>query len=89
MLVKDEIFTINHQNIQSRSIEMYKVVNNLAGGNLSKFSARNNYNYNLCSKSELIVPGINTVFKDQNFISYFESVIWNSIPAELREIKSF
>ena len=89
MLVKDEIFTINHQNIQSRAIEMYKVVNNLAGGNLSKFSARNNYNYNLCSKSELIVPGINTAFKNQNFISYFESVIWNSIPAELREIKSF
>ena len=28
-------------------------------------------------------------FKGQNSISYFGSVIWNSIPAELREINSF
>ena len=27
-------------------------------------------------------------FKGQNSISYFGSVIWNPIPAELREIKS-
>ena len=55
---------------------MYKVV-------------RNNPNYNPRSKSELTVQSINTVFKDQNSISYFESVIWNSIPADLREINYF
>ena len=32
---------------------------------------------------------MNTVFKGQNFIIYFESVIWNSIPAELKGINSF
>ena len=55
---------------------MYKVV-------------RNNPNYNPRSKSELTVQSVNTVFKDQNSISYFESVIWNSIPADLREINYF
>ena len=79
----------NCWNIQSLGIEMYKAANNLPGGNLSKFFVKNNYNYNLHSKSELTVPSINTVFKGQNSISYFESVIWNSIPAKLREIKSF
>ena len=76
-------------NIQSLAIEMYKTVNNLPGGNLSEFFVRNYHNYNLRSKSELTVPSINTVFKGQNSISYFGSVIWNSIPAELRGINSF
>ena len=68
---------------------MYKAVNNLPGGNLSEFFVRNNHNYNLRSRSELTVPSINTVFKGQNSISYFGSVIWNSIPAESRGINSF
>ena len=68
---------------------MHEAVNNLPGGNLSEFFAGNNHNYNLCSRSELTIPSINTVFKGQDSINYFGSVIWNSIPAELREISSF
>ena len=45
------------------AIEIYKAMNNLPGGNFSEFFVRNNYNYNLCSRSELTVPSINTVFK--------------------------
>ena len=61
---------------------MYKAGNNLPGAKLSEFLLRNNDNYNLRSKSELTVPSINTVFKGQNSISYFGSVIWNSVLAE-------
>ena len=68
---------------------MYETVNNLPVENLSEFFVRNNHNYNLCSRSELTIPSINTVFKGQNSISYFGSVIWHSIPAELRSINSF
>ena len=90
LLVKDTTFTIDHQNIKSLEIEMYKAVNNLLAGNLSRFFVRSNHNYNLPSKSELTVPSINTVFKGQNYsISCFGLVIWNSIPAELRGKKSF
>ena len=89
MLVKDKTFTMHHQNIQSLAIEMYKTVNNLPGGNLSEFFVRNNHNYNLHFRSELPVPGISTVYKGQNSISHFGSVIWNSIPADLRGINSF
>ena len=89
LLLKDKTFTIDHQNIKSFAIEMYKAVNHLPGGGLSEFFERNNHNYNLRSKSELTVPSINTVFKGQNSISYFGSVIWNSIPAEYRGINSF
>ena len=86
LLVKEKTFTIDYHNIQSLAIEMYKAVNNLTGGNLSKFFVRNNHNYSLRSKSELTVPSINTAFKGQNSISYFGSVILNSIPVKLREI---
>ena len=89
LLVKNKSFTIHHQNIQSLAIEMYKAVNNLPGGNFSEFFVRNNHNFNLRSRSELTVPSINTVFKGQNYISYFGSVIWNSSPAELRGINFF
>ena len=41
---KDKTFTIHHQNIQLLAIQMYKVVNNLPGGNLSEFFVRNNHN---------------------------------------------
>ena len=64
-------------------------MNNFPGGNFSEFFVRNNHNYILHSRSELTVPSINTVFKVQNFIIYFGSVIWNSIPAELRGNKLF
>ena len=37
---------------------MYKAVNNLPGGNLSDFFVRNNYGYDLRSKSELTVPSL-------------------------------
>ena len=82
LLVRDKTFAIDHQNIQLLAIEMYEAVKNLPGGNLSKFFVRNNHNYNLRSKSELTVPNINSN-SIQNSISYFGSVIWNSIPAEL------
>ena len=75
LLVKDKTFTIHHQNIQSLAIEICKAMNNLPGGNLSEFFVRNNHNYNLLSRSELTVSRTNTIFKGQNPISYFGSVI--------------
>ena len=37
LLIKDKLFTIHHQNIQSLAIERDKAIHNLPGGNLSKF----------------------------------------------------
>ena len=75
LLIKDKSFTIHHQNIQLLAIEIYEAIHNLPGGNLGEFFIRNNHNYNLRSESELLLSNINTVFKGQNSISYFGSVI--------------
>ena len=45
---------------------------------------KSNHNYNLRSRSEVRTVRIDTVFKGQNFNTYFGSGIWNSIPVELR-----
>ena len=89
LLIKDNTFTIHHQNFQLLTIEIYKAIHNLPGGNLRDFFVRNNHNYNLRSESELLLPNVNTVFKGQNSISYFGSVMWSSIPFELRKASSY
>ena len=39
---------------------------------------------NLRSQSDFGVPGVNTVFFGANSIRYFGSVIWNSLPNDLK-----
>ena len=84
LLIKDKSFTIHHQNIQLLAIEIYKAIHNLPGGNLSDFFVRNNNNYNFRSKKS----NVNSVFKGQNSISYFGSVVWN-LSFELRKASSY
>ena len=40
LLIKEKPCTINHQNIQSLAIEIYKPIKNLPGGNLSEFLSK-------------------------------------------------
>ena len=89
LLIKDNSFTIHHQNIQSLATEIYKALNDLPAGNLKEFFIRTSHNYNLRSGSDLTIPNINTVTKGKNSISYFGSVLWNSIPASIRNIEDF
>ena len=63
LLIKDKSFTIYHQNIQLLTIEIYEAIHNLPGGSTSEIFVRNNHNYNLRYKSELLLPNANTLFK--------------------------
>ena len=40
---------------------------------------------NLRSKSDLVMPSTNSILKGRNFLRYFNSVIWNLLPVEIRE----
>ena len=42
----------------------------------------------LWSKAELVIPSVNTVLKGKSSLRYFGSVIWNSLPIEIREDRS-
>ena len=39
----------------------------------------------LQSKPELVAPSVNSILKGKNSIRLFGSVIWNSLPIEIRE----
>ena len=88
LLVKDESFCIHHQNIQRLLIEMYKSFHDLSGGDMKSFFIPRETKMNLRSNSEFILPAINTVSKGENSIRYYGSVIWNSVPLEIRHSES-
>ena len=48
------------------------------------FSAVNG-NYSIPSQSGFRIPGVNTVFYMKNSIMYFGSMIWNTLPTDLRK----
>ena len=68
---------------------MYKIKYDLCEScSIVLFSAVNG-NYNLHSQSDFSVPGINKVFYGASSISYSGSVIWNSLPNDLKDICDF
>ena len=89
MLALNVSFTLHHTNIQTLLLKTYKIKHNLSESCLKDLLSPANGNYNLRSQSDFGVPGINTVFHGVNSIKYFGSVIWNSLPNELRNICDF
>ena len=65
---------------------MYKIKPNSSEGCLKGLFSVVNGNYNLPSQSNLGFPGINIDFYGASSIRYFGSVIWNSLPNDLRNI---
>ena len=45
---------------------------------------RNSNSYNLCSKSDFVIPQVRTVLKGSNSIRYYSPIIWSLVPGEIR-----
>ena len=78
-LAKDGSFTAHHTNVQTLLFESCFI---------DLFSAVNG-NYNLRSQLDFRIPGINKGFYGANSIMYSGSMIWNSLPNDLRNICDF
>ena len=89
-LSKDGTFTIHDQNIQNLVIEMFKALNDLSAPDFSELFQLNESLYGLRSNGpqKLCIPNIHSVRFGKGFIQYFGSVIWNSIPAKIRNAKT-
>ena len=85
LLVRNKSFCIHHQNIQRLFSEIYKAIRDIFGNSLKKLFEKGESTVSLPSKPELVVPSVNSVFKGKNSLRYFGSVIWNSLPIEIRE----
>ena len=69
LLIKDNSFCVYHQNIHRLMIELYIIFNNMTS---------------FRSQKDLGIPSLNKVLKRKNYVRYFGSVIWNSLPHEIR-----
>ena len=78
LLVMDKSFYIHDQNIPRLLIEIYKAFHDVSES--KKESTRS-----FRSKPELVIPSVNFVLKGKNSLRYFGSVIWNSLPIQIRE----
>ena len=85
LLVIDKSFCIHHQNIHRLLLEIYKAFHNISGNILKELFLKQESNISLQSEPELVIPSVNSVLKGKNSLWYFPSVIWNSLPIEIRE----
>ena len=88
LLINDRSFCIHHQNIHKLMIEIYKVLNNITDNIYSNIFIRTNHNINLRSQPDLLIPSVKTALKGKQSLRYFGSLMWNSLPIDIRNSKS-
>ena len=75
LLAMGKSFCIHHQ----------KAFHDVSGNSLKELFVKRESTISLRSKPELVIPSVNSVLKGKNSLRYFGSVIWNSLPIEIRE----
>ena len=71
LLQIDESYNIDHKNIQTLAIELYKVKNNLSDQIMQEiFEKRQNVDYNLRFKTDFVLPGVGTTYFGLHSLRY-------------------
>ena len=85
LLAMGKSFRMHHQKMQRLLIEIYKALHDTSGNSLKELLVKRESTISLRSKPELLIPFLNSILKGKNSLRYFGSVIWNSLPVEIRE----
>ena len=90
LLSKDGTFTIHEQNIQNLAVEMFKALNDLSTPDFSKLFYLNEslYGLRLNGPQKLFVFPISALLDLAKVLFITGPVIWNSIPAKIRNAKT-
>ena len=81
----DKSFCIHHQNIQRLFTEVYKALHDISGNSLKELFVKRESTISFRSKPEFLISSVKSVHKGKNSLKYLGSVIWNSLPIEIRE----
>ena len=89
LLRKDKSFCIHHRNIQSLSIELFKVKNNLSNRIMCNIFETRNFNYNLRSQTDFARTRVNTSSFGLNSLKYLATKIWDIVPCVLSRLETY
>ena len=81
LLSKCNSFSIHDQNIHRLAIEIYKVANGVSTGDFTNL-------FNFKDQYTIHIPSVNTELKGKNSIRYFDAIIWNAIPLNIKTATS-
>ena len=84
LLEKDNSFTVDHYNIQTLCIELYKVFTGQSQTIFSDLFERKNISYSLRSQTDFVISQVKTVYKGSNSLRYFEPIIWSLITKKIK-----
>ena len=65
LLAMDKSFCIQHQNIQRLLIEIYQALHDISANSLKELFVKRESTITLGSKTELVIPSVNTVLKGE------------------------
>ena len=88
-MISEDGFSVHDRNIQQLALEMCKVAKGLAPTAISSLFLQCSNNRHTRSQSDFSIPQVYTVYFGQNSIRYLGPLIWNSVPAALRNVESF
>ena len=87
LLEKDSSVSIHHRNLRALATEMFRIYNGMAPEIVTEiFPFRPQDQYNLRSWSDFTLPLVRTVNYGIESIRYLGPQIWESIPANVKEV---
>ena len=86
LLKKYKSFCINHRNIQSLAIELFKVKSNLSSRIICDIFETRNLGYNLRSQTDFLRTFVNTSSFGLSSLKYLAAKIWDIIPYKIKSV---
>ena len=86
LLKKDKSFCIHQINIQSLTIELFKVKNNHSNRIMCNIFETRNLDYNIRSQRDFIRMRVNTSSFGLSFLKYLTTKTWDIVPYEIKSV---
>ena len=86
LLELDKSFKIHHRNIQSLTIELFKIKNNLSITIMNDIFQPRAVSCNLRSQIEFTRPNVNSEHFGISSLRYMAAKVWNMVPKDMKNI---
>ena len=88
LLMKNNLFTVHHRNIQLLAIELFKFKENLLNITMSDILQSRSLTYNLRSQTDFVGSFVNTRRFSLNSHRYYASKVWNIVLSDIKNVSN-